>query len=226
MRSPRRRRRSSPDGRGIRAARRRGAPLHAGERLARVEPELRVERERAVVEGGLHEPHAREVARRRALEHPAHQAAADAAVLRVGVDRDGADAGDRRALVEHVAADDAAVVLGHDAVESRMREAQGEEGDGDVGVREVRREAVLRVDPGEGSVTDPAAGLGVGRRRRAEHWAHAAAFAPKRCACISARLARSWTSRAKFGIWTTGIPRGMPAPNCSIRSDSPRASVW
>ena len=55
---------------------------------------------------------------------------------------------------------------------------------------------------------------------------HAAAFPPNRCPCISARLAKSCTSRAKFGTCTTGTARGSPARNISRRSDSPRASTW
>src|SRR5262249_41901238 len=82
----------------------------------------------------------------------------------------------------------------------------------------------------------PVLGLGGGEpavlrvvRRHAEEVGargHAAARAPpKRCACIAASAARSCTSRAKFGTVTTGTRRGRPARNCSMRSDSPRASA-
>src|SRR5438874_7380455 len=46
---------------------------------------------------------------------------------------------------------------------------------------------------------------------------HAAAFPPNRCACISARLAKSCTSRAKFGTCTTGTARGRLARNISSK---------
>ena len=41
---------------------------------------------------------------------------------------------------------------------------------------------------------------------------------------MAANARRSCTSRAKFGTATSGTRRGSPARNCSIRSDSPRAS--
>ena len=104
-----------------------GAALHAGERLADVEAEGGVERERAVVEGGLHEADASGVLRGGAVEHGLHEQAADAAVLCGGVDGDGADAVDDGALVEAVAAEDAVVVFSDDAVEAGRGEEHGEE---------------------------------------------------------------------------------------------------
>ena len=75
------------------------------------------------MEGGLHEADSGSSALVGAFDHGLHQLAADALVLRVGVDGDGADAVDDRALVKAVAAENAAIAFGHDAVNAGRREA-------------------------------------------------------------------------------------------------------
>src|SRR6185312_5856123 len=149
-----------------------GAALHAGERLADVEAEGGVERERAVVEGGLDEPDAGSMLRSGAVEHGLHEEAADAAVLCCGVDGDGADAVDDGALVDAVAAENAVVVFSDDAVEAGGGEEHAHEADGEFGAGEVGREVVRGADGGEGVEADLAGGGGVGERGGADSDGH------------------------------------------------------
>jgi hypothetical protein len=140
-----------------------GAALQAGEGLARVEAEAGVEREGAVVEGGLHEAHAGSASFGGAVHDDLHESAARAAVLHGGIDGDGTDAVDDGALVKAVAADDASVAFGNDAVEAGAGERDGEQADGGLGRGEVAGKVVLRIEDGEGVVTDAAADGGVFR---------------------------------------------------------------
>ena len=96
----------------------RGPPLHAGERLTDIEAEAGIERERAVVKRGLYQADSGRTASVGAIHHGLHQLAADAAILDVGVDGDGTDTGNRGALIEAIAAHDAAFDFGDDAVET------------------------------------------------------------------------------------------------------------
>jgi len=139
-----------------------GWALHARERLAYVEAELRVEGQRSIVESRLHEAHADGALFFGAIQDRLHEPATDGGVLHRGVDRDRADAGDRVALVEAIAADDLPVALGDDDVESRVLEDPAQEARGDVGRRKIGREVVLRRDVRECVVADTTARIGVG----------------------------------------------------------------
>ena len=136
----------------------RGLSLDAGERLAYVEAEAGVERERAIVKGGLHQPDAGGAALCCAVHDGPHEAATDARVLRGGIDGDGTDAGDDGALIEHIAADDAAIDLGDDRVEAGSRKHICEQADGGLRAGQIGGEIVRRVEGGEGLVADLAAG--------------------------------------------------------------------
>src|SRR5438477_9004852 len=89
-------------------------------RLARLEAELRIEAKRTIVVGRLQEPDPGDATARATLHHVEHQPAADPLVLRAGIDRDRADAGNRTAFVEKVAADHLAVALGNDRITPRV----------------------------------------------------------------------------------------------------------
>ena len=132
--------------------------LHQAERLAHVEAELGVERQRTVVVGGLHQAHAGEPVDARALEHGLHQAPSDRAVLRFRIDGDRADAGDRQGSPEEVAADDAAIELGDDGVRPVPAEQVGQQALRRLHRGKVGREAVLLRDGLEAVVADRAAG--------------------------------------------------------------------
>ena len=99
-----------------------GAALHAGEWFADVKSEGGVERERAVVEGSLHQPDSSGAALVRAIHGGLHEFAAHSEILRSGIDGDGTDAADDGALVKAIAADDAASLLRHHAIEVRVGE--------------------------------------------------------------------------------------------------------
>ena len=88
------------------------------------------------------------------LQHVLHQPPADRAVLRARVDGDRADAGDRRGLPEEVAADHAAVRLGHDRVDVAAREQRRDQLLGRLHGREVAGEAVPAGDRPERRVAD------------------------------------------------------------------------
>ena len=66
------------------------------------------------------------------IEDRAHQLSARTAVLSSRIDGDGADAADWRTLVEKVATDDDAILLGDDGVEAGMRDQHL--GDADAGL--------------------------------------------------------------------------------------------
>src|SRR5438477_4638347 len=74
-------------------------------RLARLEAELRIEAERTIVVGGLQESDPGEAAAPATLHRIEHEATADRVVLRGGIDRNRADAGNRTAFIHKVAAD-------------------------------------------------------------------------------------------------------------------------
>ena len=72
------------------------------------------------MERGLDEADAGGATLLRSIHGCIHELAADTEVLHGGVDGDGADAVDHGALVHAIAANDAALVLGYDAVEVRV----------------------------------------------------------------------------------------------------------
>src|SRR5579871_811729 len=83
--------------------------LEAGKGLPDIEPETRVERERPIVIGGLHQPDPDGLALVRPIEYSPHQHPSSAVVLYPRVDRYRTDARDHGTLVQAVAPHDAAV---------------------------------------------------------------------------------------------------------------------
>jgi hypothetical protein len=110
-----------------------------------------------VIEGGLDQPDAREVARSEMIERGLHQAAADPLLLNLGIDGDRPDAGDRRALIGEITTNDPAIAFRHDAVKCRVGERPRHRSgrDLDRGVR--AREIVMIVERLESAVGDLAA---------------------------------------------------------------------
>ena len=148
----------------------RSTSLHAGEGLADVKAERRVEGKRAIVKGSLHQPDSCCAALVGTVDDRLHELAADAPVLDGRVDGDGADAADDGAFIESVAADDAAVAFGDDAVDAGCGEEHGDDSNGYISVGEVTGKTVDGVDGAEGVVTDLAAGGGVLRSGAANEY--------------------------------------------------------
>ncbi|HYR97332.1 MAG TPA: hypothetical protein VEM57_11375 [Candidatus Binatus sp.] len=71
--------------------------------------------------------------------------ASGATVLRLWIDDDRTDAGNRRALVHHIAADDPAVALGDHGIEARVVEGHRQQPDRDLDARKVGGKPVLRI---------------------------------------------------------------------------------
>ena len=82
------------------------------------------------------------------------------------------DTDDVRALVEEVAAGNAAIDLGNDRIEARMSEQHRHEAACRFRRRKVGRKVVGRADRSEGLEADGAAGLCIGRRSRTKNDAH------------------------------------------------------
>ena len=137
------------------------AALHARKRLADVIAERGIERERAIVEGGLHQPDSRGAAFVRAIHYSLHELAADSEILHRGIDGDGADAANGGPLVEAIAADEAASALCHHAIEVGVGEHHAEHVGGYFDAGKIAGETVGGVDGGEGAVADLPAGGGV-----------------------------------------------------------------
>ena len=141
---------------GHRQAERRA--VHRAERLTDVEAELRVQAERPVVVGDLHQAHAGGALLRRPVQHRGHQRASHVVVLRRWVHAHRPDRGDGRALVQEAAAQDAAVPLRHNAVDVRVVDEPPDRPGRRLDGREVVRESVAIRDRRERLVAD-AAGL-------------------------------------------------------------------
>src|SRR5262249_25346847 len=137
--------------------------LKARERLADVEPESGVERERTIVKSGLHETHTGWTALVRAIHGRLHQLAPDAKILGRGIDGDWTNASDERALVHAIAAHDAAFALCNDTVETGCGKEHREQADRGLRSGQVTRKTVLAADRGESVVANFAASGGVGR---------------------------------------------------------------
>jgi hypothetical protein len=118
--------------------------------------------------------------RRRARDDGLHQAAADPFVLHRGIDRDRADAADRRALVEKIAAKDMAVFFRHDPVEAGIGDQHLGETGRDRDRREIAREIVPVGDRREGVVHDAAAGRGISGNGRPDRHCHRVLPFPRR----------------------------------------------
>src|SRR5205823_5849316 len=107
--------------------------------------------------GSLEQPDARAPFPARPLQRGEHESPADPRILHPGIDRDRAQPGDRRALVEEVAPDDAAVQLGDDGIEAWMGEQPTERLRRVLGGWEVGGEAVMLGERAERLVADAAA---------------------------------------------------------------------
>ena len=114
--------------------------------------------------GRLQEPDPGAAALGFARDGRLHQAAADRPVLHGRIDSDRADAGDRAALVDKVAADDPPIILGYERADLPMRQQRFHQPDCDVGRREIPRKIVLAGDRFERLEGDGAARDGIGRR--------------------------------------------------------------
>jgi hypothetical protein len=93
-----------------------------------------------------------------------HHPSANAVILHRRIDRDRADAVDRRPLVHEIAAGDTAVELGDDRMMAGMGEQHHRKSDPIFRRWEVRREVVRRAHRLEGLVADRAACHGIDRR--------------------------------------------------------------
>src|SRR5271165_2850039 len=94
----------------------------------------------------LNEPDTGSVVFMSAVHHSLHQLAADPEILHAGVDGDGADAANHGALIEAIAANDAAVGFSYHAVEARARKHHRKEADGGLWPWKIARETVRRAD--------------------------------------------------------------------------------
>ncbi len=107
---------------------------------------------------GLHEAYSGGVARACAIERGLHQLPPDAEILRGGIDGNRAEAGDDGTLVEAIAADDAALVFGDDAVKIPVGKHHREHASGIIGRGKIAGESVGRIDCGKSGIADWAAG--------------------------------------------------------------------
>lgn len=114
--------------------------------------------------GGLHEPNARCAALPLPPEHRLHQRTPDAAVLRVGIDADGADCCDRPTLVDEQDPRDRTLPLGDQAEDPFGAEHAADGEARELGRPGLDREVVPPGDRREGGEENPCAGVGVLRR--------------------------------------------------------------
>src|SRR5476651_892911 len=137
-------------------------PLEDRHGLPSAKTKLGVETQRAVVKPGLKQAHASCSLPARAIEDILHQSPTDAAVLPCRIDGDRPDAGNAGALVEKVAADDAAPGLGDDRIDAGMRQQHRHEATRCFWRGKIWREVMGRADRLEGFIADGATGHGVG----------------------------------------------------------------
>jgi hypothetical protein len=95
--------------------------LEHRQRLAHDEPEARVQRERAVVIGGLHEANAASSTLALAPQDRLHERVSNTLVLGRRIDRDRSDSRDNRALVDEGAADDLLPAAGNEHLDALTR---------------------------------------------------------------------------------------------------------
>jgi hypothetical protein len=129
-------------------------PLHTGKRLADFETEAGVKRKGAVMKRGLYQPDTGDAALTGPIQNRLHELSAGTSILAFRIDRNRTHAGDDRAFVEAVAADDAASGFRHHAVESGVRKHHGEHADRGFRCGKIRREAVALTDRVECVVAD------------------------------------------------------------------------
>src|SRR3984885_4712069 len=113
------------------------------------------------MEGALAQTHTGHVASRRAIDNVLHQPTTDTLILHGGIDGDRADADDRRALIQEVAADDCSVSLGNDAVKSWVFQQHAKQPHRGLHGGKLTREAMRIVDRTECVIADSAARGGV-----------------------------------------------------------------
>jgi len=96
-------------------------PLHAGDRVPRLEAERRVQGERATVVRGLKQPDSGHSSLDGPLHSGFHELTANPEILHLRGHRDGTKAGNCRSLIEKVTPDDLTVSLCDHAIEAGMR---------------------------------------------------------------------------------------------------------
>ena len=94
------------------------------------------------MKSGLQQANSRELSFGSARQYRLHEHSSNAGVLRTRLDGDGSNAGNRRALIEAIAADDAPVGFRHYAVEAGVRKHHREKPDGVLGRRQIGRKIV------------------------------------------------------------------------------------
>ena len=106
--------------------------------------------------GRMHESHPQIVPGSDALKYVLHEVPTDRAVLHGGSDRNRAEAGNRRAFIEEVAAHNASIQLRHHRLYAWMRQPGHHAFYGDLRRRIARRKVVLLGNGREGLVADGA----------------------------------------------------------------------
>lgn len=81
-----------------------------------------------------------------AIQNGLHQFSPHAAVLEIGIDSDGSDAGNGGPFIEAIAAGDPTVDFRDHAIETRMGKHVREHRNGDAGIREIAGKSVLPVN--------------------------------------------------------------------------------
>jgi hypothetical protein len=114
--------------------------------------------------GGLHQADPCDAPIARSPEHVLHQPPAGGDILCAGIDRDRTNAGDRIALPQEVAADDASCHFRHDGIDVLAPEQMRHQPDRRGRIREIGWEGVLIGNRAKRLVTDHAAPVGIVRR--------------------------------------------------------------
>ena len=152
----------------------------------------------------LYQAYASRAAFIRPIDHRLHQHSSDAEVLRIGIDSDGADAGNDGAFVKCIAPHDTALDFRHDAVETRMGEHLRNNADGHFRPGKVARKVVCGVDRGKGPVADLTADENVLRQCRTYDHARwrfrGHTLDPPLCAREYSRRANSFEDHAAVAV--------------------------
>jgi hypothetical protein len=135
--------------------------LHHRHELTHLEPELRVERKRTIVESGLKKPDSSKASLGSTVQHGLHQPAAYALALHLRINGDRAYAGNARAFIQTVTPHNFPVKLSDDGIETRVREHHGEQAGRYVRTGKVRRETVMHVYLRECFIADTSTFRGV-----------------------------------------------------------------
>ena len=120
------------------------------------------------MESRLNKPDSREVSFAHPIKYGLHQLAPDAAVLRLRIYGDRPDAGNSRALIQAVTADNSTVGFRKNTVQDRMGKHAGQYSNRYVGRRYVGREVVIVTNAAERVVTNLATYLCIFRLRASD----------------------------------------------------------